>query len=229
MPTFAGMAYFETSTPAPRGKILAWLVAGAVVVALLWPLDSRVDAALDVTKNPAWNKIAWWCSKLGEGWVIIVAGLVLSFLCLAGNRSRAAAHIFYAGTTSMLLGILVVILRGLAGRTRPLAPVPQGFYGVWHDGHWIIGKFIYSSFPSGHTVTAVGLATAIWLVHRGWGAVVTVYALAVAWSRIALQCHHLSDVLTSTVIGIVGAMFLKPILLPSIEFQFGNLHRAWKK
>jgi membrane-associated phospholipid phosphatase len=76
----------------------------------------------------------------------------------------------------------------------------------------------------------VGLAAAAWLVHRGWGTVAAIYALAVMWSRIALQCHHLSDVLASTVLGITMAVLLKPVLLTSVEFQFGNLHRAiWKK
>jgi membrane-associated phospholipid phosphatase len=51
----------------------------------------------------------------------------------------------------------------------------------------------------------------------------------VMWSRIALQCHHLSDELASTVLGIAMAVLLKPILLTSIEFQFGNINRAWKR
>jgi membrane-associated phospholipid phosphatase len=67
------------------------------------------------------------------------------------------------------------------------------------------------------------------LVHRGWGAVAAVYALAVMWSRLALQCHHLSDVVTSAVLAIPLAVQAKKVLFPTVEFQFGNLHRAWKK
>jgi membrane-associated phospholipid phosphatase len=117
----------------------------------------------------------------------------------------------------------------LFGRTRPLAHVPQGFYGVWHDGHWILGKYDFSSFPSGHAATAVGLAAAAWLVHRGWGAVAAVYALAVVWSRMALQCHHLSDVLASAVLSIALAVRLKPLLLPLLETQSGRLHRIGRE
>jgi membrane-associated phospholipid phosphatase len=53
--------------------------------------------------------------------------------------------------------------------------------------------------------------------------------MAVMWSRVALQCHHLSDVVASTVLAIPLAVMLKRVLLPSLEFQFGNIHRAWKK
>jgi membrane-associated phospholipid phosphatase len=72
------------------------------------------------------------------------------------------------------------------------------------------------------------MAAAAWLVHRGWGALVALYAAAVVWSRIALQAHHLSDVLASAVLSIALAVMVKPVLLPLVEFQFGNLHRAWR-
>jgi len=55
------------------------------------------------------------------------------------------------------------------------------------------------------------------------------YALAVMWSRIALQCHHLSDVVASTVLAIPLAVLLKKALLPSVEFQFGNLNRTLRR
>jgi membrane-associated phospholipid phosphatase len=49
------------------------------------------------------------------------------------------------------------------------------------------------------------------------------------WSRIALQSHHLSDVVASTALAIPLAVLSKNVLLRSVEFQFGNLHRAWRK
>jgi membrane-associated phospholipid phosphatase len=213
----------------PRWKPLLWLLAGCGAVACAWPLDNRVDAALAAAKDPRLHALAWWCSKLGEGWVVAAAGIFFAVVFVLANRPQIAARIFFVALASELTGLAATILRVVAGRTRPLAHAPQGFYGVWHDGHWIIGKFEFSSFPSGHAGSAVGLAAAAWLVHRGWGAVAAVYALAVMWSRLALQAHHLSDVVASTVLAIPLAVLLKKILLPSVEFQFGNLHRAWKK
>jgi len=51
----------------------------------------------------------------------------------------------------------------------------------------------------------------------------------VMWSRIALQCHHLTDVVASTMLAVPLVLWLKPRLLPSVEFQFGNLNRALRK
>ncbi|HTL73011.1 MAG TPA: phosphatase PAP2 family protein [bacterium] len=207
-----------------------WLLAGLVVVAAAFPFDNRVGAALNVMQLPSWKEFAQWCSKIGEGWVPAVIGIFLAAAYLILNRPQVAAKIFFVTLTCELTGLAVVILRLFFGRARPNNhDVPPGFYGMWHDGHWILGQFKFSSFPSGHAATAVGVAAAAWLVHRGWGAVLMVYALAVTWSRIALQCHHLSDVLASTVLSIALAMWLKQRLLPSVEFQFGNLNRAMRK
>jgi membrane-associated phospholipid phosphatase len=212
----------------PFGKLLLWLLAGAAAVALAWQLDNRVDAALDATKNPALHNFAWWCSKLGEGWVPAAAGIFFAIIFLLLNRPGVAAKIIFVALTCEITGLAGLILRILTGRARPLAHAAQGFYGVWHDGHWLIGKYEFSAFPSGHAATAVGLAAAAWLVHRGWGALAAVYALAVMWSRIALDCHHLSDVVASAVLAIPLAVMLKTVLLRTVEFHFGNLHRAWK-
>lgn len=223
------MAFFEKPVTVSRGRFYAGLIAGVVVVAFSFLFDHHVDAALDVTHDPGLHQLAWWCSKLGEGWVIAVGGIFFPLVFVWMNRPRVAANIFCAATISLLTGLACLILRALCGRTRPTAHTPQGFYGVWQSGHWLITKHEFSSFPSGHSATAVGLAAAVWLIHRGWGTVVAVYALAVMWSRIALQAHHLSDVLASTVLGIAMAVILKPILLTSMEFQFNNLHRTWKR
>ncbi len=199
-------------------------------IALAWLLENRVDAALVVSPKSDLHEFAWWCSKLGEGWVAAVWGIFFAVILLLVNRPQLAAKIFFVVLTSELTGLAATILRIVAGRTRPSNhAVPQGFYGVWHDGHWIIGNPAFSSFPSGHAASAVGLTAAAWLFHRGWGALAAVYALAVMWSRIALEWHHLSDVVASTVLAIPLALLLKKVLFPTVEFQFGNLNRALRK
>ena len=202
-----------------RWKTLLWALAGAALVASVFPLDDRVDAVLTVTQDPGLSHLARVCSKIGEGWVPAVAGLFLAAFFLLRHRPIIAARVFFVVLTCEFTGLVATILRVLVGRTRPLAHAPQGFYGVWHEGHWILGKFEFSSFPSGHAATAAGVAAAAWLVHRGWGAVMLFYAAAVIWSRMALRCHHLSDVLTSTVLSIGLALWLKPRLLPFLEIQ----------
>ena len=202
------------------------LLAGAAIVGGAFWLDDQVGAALDAANNPALKNVAWWCSKMGEGWVIAVGGIFFSGIYFLTNRPQTAARIFFVGLASELIGLASIILRLIFGRARPNNhDVPPGFYGLWHDGHWIAGQFKFSAFPSGHAATAAGLVAAAWLLNRGWASMLAVYAVAVMWSRIALECHHLSDVLASILLAVPIAVWLKGILLPPLESQFGKLHR----
>lgn len=60
-----------------------------------------------------------------------------------------------------------------------------------------------SSFPSGHTLEAFGMATAAAFLFRRRGVTATAFcwALIVAWSRMALGVHYPSDVLAGMVLG----------------------------
>ncbi|HXB60207.1 MAG TPA: phosphatase PAP2 family protein [Candidatus Acidoferrales bacterium] len=208
---------------------LLWLLAGVGVIALAWSVDNPMDAALKVDSNSPLHQLAWWCSKLAEGWVSVLAGIFFTIIFILLHRPAVAAKIVFVVLTSMFTGGAALIVRVLAGRTRPHADLPQGFYGVWHAGHWIMGRYEFSAFPSGHSATAAGLAAAAWMVHRGWGTLAALFTLAVMWSRVAVQAHHLSDVVASVVLAIPLAMFSKKVLLPPLEAYFAKLEQARRK
>jgi len=207
----------------PNRRCWLWLLAGVALIVAMFPLDAAVDGALVVPAASSWHEVAWWFSKIGEGWVVGVAGILLTALFVLLKKPLIAANIFFVAFTSEIAGLVSLILRLLFCRTRPTAHLPQGFYPWWHDGARLIGKYQFSSFPSGHSATAVGLVAALWLVHRGWGAVAMLYAVAVMWSRIALNCHHLSDVVASTVFSIVVAALLKKYFAPCNARYFARL------
>jgi len=196
------------SAPGAKRNLFLWLLAGAAAIALAWQFDGKVDAALDVASRPFLQKVAWWCSQAGEGWAVALWGISSAVIFLLVKRPEIAAKVFFVAFTSEIAGLISTIFRVLIGRTRPNAHVPQGIYGVWYNGHCIIGKYEFSSFPSGHSAVAAGLAAAAWLFNPVWGAVATVYAVAVMWSRIAQQCHHLSDVTASIVLSVPIAVWM---------------------
>jgi membrane-associated phospholipid phosphatase len=197
------------SAPNKKRNFLFWLLAGVAAVALAWQLDGTVDAALDAAGKPSLQKLAWWCSQTGEGWAVALWGILSAAIFFLMKRPEVAAKIFFVTLTSEIAGLVSIIVRAFAGRARPNARVPQGVYGVWHDSHWIVGQYDFSSFPSGHSAVAVGLAASAWLFSPRWGAVAAVYAVAVMWSRIAQESHHLSDVVASTVLAIPIAVLMK--------------------
>lgn len=192
-----------------------WLGLSLGLSLLAFPLDRVVDGALDVRGQPAWENFAWWCSKLGEWWLLGLAGLLAAMVQIWRRRLEMARGILFVIATAGITGLAATILRTLIGRTRPSnTAVPQGFYGVWHHGHWIIGRPEFSSFPSGHSATVAGLAMAAWLIDRRAGLVAWGFALLVMWARIATAWHHLSDVVAATVLGVLGAKIIFGWLTP---------------
>ena len=204
----------RSAPPAARTRIL-WSLGALGLILLAFGLDNPVDAALNMAGHPAWGHFVWWCSKIGEWWLIGLAGFLLAALLIWGRRLELARAILFVTLASGLTGLAATVLRTLLGRPRPNNTAePQGFYGVWHQGHCILGRPEFSSFPSGHAATVAGLAMAVWLLDRRVGALAWVYALVVMWSRIAQNAHHFSDVVAATVVGMVGAKLIYRWLPP---------------
>jgi membrane-associated phospholipid phosphatase len=166
-------------------------------------------------------------SLMGEGWVIVTAGLFISTCLFFAGRYRAAQVAVLAVALGLLTGASATILRSLVGRTRPSAHAPQGVYGVWRDSRCIIGQYDYGSFPSGHAATAAGLVAALWRRNRKLGLAAVPYAALVSWSRLAQGCHHFSDIVAASLLGIVGAQILSQYLGPLVDSAGQRLQAAW--
>jgi membrane-associated phospholipid phosphatase len=209
-------------------RFLFWLSLSMVVLLLAFAADDPVSKAFTLKSSATFlNSVAVWASKAGEGWVVAAVGACGSLFLFILHRFTASRAVFFMAATGLLTGAAATVLRSLLGRTRPGAHELQGFYGVWHESHWIIGKYEFGAFPSGHAATVIGLATAAWLIDRRLGILAALYALLVSWSRIALGCHHFSDAVAAGILGIYGAQFISARLGPSVQSLARNLQDAW--
>ncbi len=68
------------------------------------------------------------------------------------------------------------------------------------------------SFPSGHAAAATAVAATVTLVDPVLGPVVLPLAALVAYSRVHLRVHHVSDVLAGAALGLAGAMVASRLL-----------------
>jgi len=185
------------------------LTLGALALAASFLLDGPVDAALQAP-GPALRSLARALTILGEWWSVGAVACVISAVFFFGGRIRIAREIFFATAAGLATGFVATLLRFLIGRARPNAAVAQGFYGPWHDGHWILGQYQFSSFPSGHAATLVGLSAAAWILNRRAGFWTALFAALVSWSRLAQSSHHFSDIIASVLLGLgLGPLFLQ--------------------
>jgi undecaprenyl-diphosphatase len=128
-------------------------------------------------------------SRLGDG---IFWYLVMAILPVIHGRAgiAAAAHMLIVGLVSLLA---YKLLKHLTGRRRPC----DQFSDVRRHAPMLD---LYS-FPSGHTMHAVGF-TAVLLTHfPTLGLLVAPFAFLVASSRLVLGLHYPSDVIAGAIIG----------------------------
>lgn len=128
-------------------------------------------------------------SRLGNGvfWYALIAVLPLVY---GMPGLRASLHMLLVG------GACLLVYRWLKRRTA--RPRPAGVVkGVWPAAD-ILDEF---SFPSGHTLHAVGF-TLVALAHfPHLAALLIPFSLLVALSRPALGLHYPSDVLAGALLG----------------------------
>ena len=185
-----------------RGRWLVFWGAGILAVIAAFAVDKAVTGACFLPGHGSLWRPAVWLSKYGDWPPILLTGLLLVALLVAGRKYATGRLLLLVLAAGLLTGLGSNLIRCTVGRTRPGAAAPAGFYGLRYQSHWIIGKPEFSSFPSGHTAVWAGLAGAAWFRRRGWAAAFLAAVVAVAWSRMALGCHHFSDVTASMVWGL---------------------------
>ncbi len=192
----------------PRAVRLLLFAAGAAVCAGSFLWDAQVVAWVAAHSSREMSHVASLFSYWGD--FLPIVGLLLVLYAIAWQMRRR----FFMRILEVMLGCAVAgglsanILRVLTGRARPSAKVPPGWYGLRDHGAWIAGKFDYSSFPSAHTAVAIACVVPLWLLLPPRGRIfialpATLIALCIAASRILLNAHHLSDVLTLVWLGIL--------------------------
>lgn len=208
-------------------RIFFWVAVSSGLLGLAFVADGPVSRILTVGSSTFLKNLALCASKAGEGWVVAAFGAAVSLFLFWRRRFEGSRAVFLVSLSGLLTGGAATVIRSLVGRTRPTAHEVQGFYGVWHDSHWIIGQYDFGAFPSGHVATVIGLAAAAWLIDRRLGMLAALYAVLVTWSRIALGCHHFSDTVAAGILGLYGAHLVLARLGPPVVRVSRNLQNTW--
>ena len=161
--------------------------------AIIFFSDNRTDAL---------NTFFFYFTKMGEEWAYIIALIFLLFI-----RIRWALLI-------LLLGIFVPIIsfssKAFFGQPRPY--LYYQMRGTLESINFVDGVYInkgYSSFPSGHTLSAFALygLIAFCLSEKKWaGFSFFSIALLVGISRIYLVQHFLRDIYLGAILGVLLTM-----------------------
>lgn len=189
-----------------RGLVLSAL--GALVCGASFLGDNAVIAWVSAHPDPGVRRIAHFFTYWGDFIPIVLLLVLLLAIARMLKRPFAVRVLMLMLGSAVGGGLAANILRVLTGRARPSARVPPGWYGLRDHGKWIAGSYQYSSFPSAHTAVAIACIVPLWLLLPPRQRLLiacpaTLIAVCIAASRILLNAHHLSDVLTSVWLGTV--------------------------
>ncbi|KAB2660308.1 MAG: phosphatase PAP2 family protein [Verrucomicrobia bacterium] len=185
--------------------ILAWIGAFATVILVSFSLDETIRNYVQENQNQNTNSLARLVSHYSELHFLLICLIPAAIYCHRRRQRLASKLILGMVLGSLIAGSVTLSIRCSTGRTRPSAQIPQGWYGLRHDGKWLVGVYDYNAFPSGHTGAAAGfVAVLLFQRRRGWWYLVLTVPALVGWSRIYLDRHRISDVVCGTMIGLGG-------------------------
>jgi membrane-associated phospholipid phosphatase len=199
-----------------------WFAIGEGVTASdsLVRSDERVARWFVDRRTPTLNDWA----TIGSGLAETITKIGLTLVAVVVLRM-----VFHRWRESMVLALPLVLeasvfitVTFLVKRPRP--PVPR-----------LQDSPVDSSFPSGHVAAAVvygAVVIVVWMhSHRWWprvlAAVVTLLvAAAVAWARLYMGMHHLTDVLAGALLGLASVLASWWIISAHLERHEGAPLRA---
>ena len=180
-----------------KGWVLCFLVGVAVVTAFVLPHDPALHRRLTADRVEALVRISNKYRRWGDFRdTVVITAFVLAAGAVWRRRSwRTAAVACFL--SACLAGLAVNAVRFTAGRPRPSAEMPDGFYGPTF-------KYRMQSFPSGHAATSTGNAVALAIALPGAGIpVLFLSASGVVWASVYSRTHYVTDVGVGAMVGVL--------------------------
>lgn len=185
-------------------KLVPWLVAAfaavstAVTAGWAAPLDQAVVMAVAGHRTDLLNNAAVNITALGSAPIVTLIALIAALYAVAAGRQRIVLALLWTPLSFLLDDGLKLVFQH-PRPTQAIIALPDSY-----------------SYPSGHTVAASALYITLALIaasgeRRQRPRVLLVLsgvtvALLVAWSRVYLGVHYLSDVIGGLLLGGAGAV-----------------------
>ena len=173
--------------------------AGAVLLLLAgFYFDAAAHTWMVQNQNAGVREFMEAVSRFGDWPAHVALGLILIGIAY-WRGSKRWMRIFAAMLLACALaGIANRVVKISTGRARPNVQAETRWSGPSFDSS-------YHAFPSGHTAASTAffatLAFASWRIGLGLLAI----PLLIAFSRMYVGAHHLSDVVCAALIGVVAA------------------------
>jgi membrane-associated phospholipid phosphatase len=196
-----------------RDAVFYWLIGiliAAIAIAASFYFDDSVRDFMAQQQSRAMRSFMRYVSLFGDWPGHAALGLIL--LAIAWVRGSE-------NWTRIFLSMLIAMsIAGLAGSVIKRA-IPRARPSVHSELRWGGQRFSskYHAFPSGHVVASTAFFAALFFARRRIGLVCLPIPILIAFSRMYLGAHYLSDVVCAAVLGILCALAVTHFLLRQLE------------
>jgi undecaprenyl-diphosphatase len=179
------------------GWLLVFLGAAVLLLASFY-LDPSVRAWMTQHQNASARSFMQALSRYGDWPEHIGLGLILIAIAYWRGNKRWVRIFAAMIIACVLAGIATRVVKISTGRARP---------NVQSEAEWNGPKFSprYNAFPSGHTAASTAFFATLAFVSWRVGAGFLLVPLLIAFSRMYVAAHHLSDIVGAILIGAVAA------------------------
>lgn len=202
--------------------VTVWIAASVLSILGAFALDGPVKDWVRMSEVNFWRRIAGEVSFWGDFGGVIGFAAALWLWAKWSKNVGLQGLVVKMGVCGTFSGLLANVIRVSCGRARPFSQEEPGWYGILkglkvHD---------FQSFPSAHTAVIAGfvgplLVTAFRKRFGGESALALVFALAslvtMAWARVRVGQHHLSDVVASAWLGVAFSFWWMNRYSPEIS------------
>ena len=196
-----------------RHAVFYWLIGiaiAATAIAVSFHFDNSVREFMAQHQSHAMRDFMRYVSLFGDWPSHIALGLIL--LGIAWIRdSKKWMRIFLAMLVAMsIAGVTGHVIKRTIPRPRP---------SVKTEIHWGGSRFSskYHSFPSGHVGASTAFFCTLFLANRRIGLACLPIPILIAFSRMYIGAHYLSDVVCAAILGPLCALLVTHFFLRPIE------------
>ena len=174
--------------------------AGLALLASFY-LDSGVQTWIAQRQSTNMKDFMRGVSRLGDWPEHVTVGFTLLALAYWRRSKKWMRILATMIVACALAGAAARVIKISTGRTRP---------SVQTETEWNGPRFSsrYNAFPSGHTAASTAFFAALALTSWRIGLAFLIIPLLIAFSRMYVAAHYLSDVVCAALIGLVIAYFV---------------------
>lgn len=184
-------------------------VTAGITAFIYFVLFYFLDRPIDIWAHNYLSKtlifpLGTYISYLAKGAIIKLAlafCFILIIVCDPCIKRRWTRYLLYICITGSIAIIIGDGFKYLLGRYRPIMFFEHNLYGM----HFFSSEWALNSTPSGHTIRAFSLLTAVSLLYKRFTVVFISIATLIGASRVIVTAHYPSDVLFGAFIGIFTA------------------------